>query len=63
MIELLKEMMRNGFKVYLVNPKFHCSIFEDNASALEIDRTHKYRPRIKHLNIRLHHFRNYVTRG
>ena len=26
-------------------------------------RTHKYRPRTKHLNVRLHHFRDYVTRG
>ena len=63
MIELLKEMKRNGFKVDLANPKVHCSVFEDNTGALEIARTHKYRPRTKHLNICLHHFRDYVTRG
>ena len=24
---------------------------------------HKYRPRTKHLNVKLHHFRVYVSRG
>ena len=47
----------------LANPKVHCSVFEDNTGALEIARTHKYRPRTKHLKIRLHHFCNYVTQG
>ena len=28
MIELLKEMKRNGFKVELANPEVHCSVFE-----------------------------------
>ena len=63
MIELLKEMKRNGFKVDSANPKVHCSVFEDNTGALEIARNHKYRPRTKHLNICMHHIRNYVTRG
>ena len=63
MIELLKEMTRNGFKVDLANPKVHFSVFEDNTGALEIARTHKYRPKTKHLNICLHHFRDYLTRG
>ena len=63
MIEILKEMKYKGFKVDSANPKVHCSEFEDNTGALEIARTRKYRPRTKHLNIRLHHFRDYVTRG
>ena len=54
-------MKRNGFKVDSANPKVHCSVFEDNTGALEIARTHKYRPRTKHLNIRLHHFWDYMT--
>ena len=56
-------MKRNGFKVESANSKVHCSVFEDNTGALEIARTHKYRPRTKHLKICLHHFRNYVTQG
>jgi hypothetical protein len=31
--------------------------------ALEIAKTHKYRPRTKHLNVKLHHFQDYVNRG
>ena len=26
-------------------------------------KNHKYRPRTKHLNVRYHHFRDYVERG
>ena len=25
--------------------------------------THKYRPRTKHLNVKLHHFRDYIDSG
>ena len=63
MIEIFKEMKRNVFKVDSANLKVYCSVFEDNTGALEIARIHKYRPRTKHLNISLHHFRDYVTRG
>ena len=40
-----------------------CKVFEDNSGAIEMARTHKYRPRTKHLNVKLHHFRDYVSRG
>ena len=33
------------------------------SGALDIAKIHKYRPRTKHLNVKLHHFRDYVTRG
>ena len=39
-----------------------CKVFEDNSGALEIAVNHKYRPRTKHLNVKLHHFRDCVTR-
>ena len=38
-------------------------MFEDNAGAIEMTTNHKYRPRTKHLNVRLHHFRKYVSSG
>lgn len=41
----------------------HCKVFEDNSGALEIAKIHKYRPRTKHLSVKLHHFHDYVTRG
>jgi hypothetical protein len=36
---------------------------EDNSGALEILKKAKYRPRTRHLLVKLHHFRDYVTRG
>ena len=62
-MELLKEMKSLKFPVMEIIPKLHCRVFEDNSGALEMARTHKYRPRTKHLNVKLHHFRDYVTRG
>jgi len=44
-------------------PTVHCRVFEDNSGALEIATIHKVRPRTKHLNVQLHHFRQYVDQG
>ena len=46
-----------------VKPKLFLKVYEDNAGAIEIATNHKYRPRTKHLNIRLHHFRQYIESG
>jgi len=43
--------------------KVHCKVFEDNSGAIEMAKKDKYRPRTKHLNCRLHHFRAYVDSG
>ena len=59
-IELLKEMKKEGFDVTGAKAKVHCKVFEDNSGALEMAKTHKFRPRTKHLNVKLHHFRRYV---
>ena len=62
-MELLREMKANGFPIFKTKPKIHCKVFEDNSGALEMAKNHKFRPRTKHLNVKLHHFRDYVTRG
>ena len=59
-MELLKEMRNEGFDVTGTKAKVHCKVFEDNSGALEMAKTHKFRPRTKHLNVKLHHFRRYV---
>ena len=59
-VELLKEMKRKGFAVAHTKAKMHCKAFEDNGGAVEIARVPKCRPRTKHLNCELHHFRSYV---
>ena len=61
-MELLKEMSQQGIEVRSTQAKIHCKVFEDNSGALEMAKNHKYRPRTKHLNVKLHHFRDYVMR-
>ena len=61
-IETLKELItRNIYESNRVG-KVHCMVFEDNSGALEMAKVHKYRPRTKHLAVKLHHFRDYVDR-
>ena len=55
-------MKLQGFPITSTT-KVKCKVFEDNSGALEMATTHKYRPRTKHLNVKLHHFRDYVSRG
>ena len=61
-MELLKEMKQMDYPVESSQAQVHCRVFEDNSGALEMAKVHKYRPRTKHLNVRLHHFRDYVER-
>jgi len=63
LIELLHEAKRHGFNVNAQTPKVHCHVFEDNSGAIEIAKFPKFRPRTKHLNNRLFHFRSYVDRN
>jgi hypothetical protein len=42
-------------------PTIKCHVFEDNSAALEIAKVPKMRPRTRHLNSVLHHFRNEVA--
>ena len=60
-MEMLKEMKQRGFPIETAKAEALCEAFEDNSGALEIARTHKFRPRTKHLNVKLHHFRSYVV--
>ena len=57
---LLKEAPQHGILNITCTPNIHCKVFEDNNGALEMAKIHKHRPQTKHLNIRLHDFRDYV---
>ena len=59
-MELIREMRRMKFPISKVTPELHCKVFEDNSGALEMAKNQKYRPRTKHLNVKYHHFRDYV---
>lgn len=63
MMQLLTEMKEHRIPVINDSPKVYCKVFEDNSGALEMAKIHKYRPRTKHLNVKLHHFRSYVESG
>jgi Reverse transcriptase (RNA-dependent DNA polymerase) len=62
-MDLLKEIKSHGTKIPSCVAKVHCRLYEDNSGALEILKKAKYRPRTRHLLVKLHHFRDYVTRG
>ena len=57
------ELQQHGFAVNSTAPKVTCKVFEDNSGTLEMARVHKFRPRTKHINTKLHHFRSYVESG
>ena len=62
-MESLKELSTFGVDIPKSNSEIYCTVFEDNSGAIEMATHHKYRPRTKHLNVKLHHFRDYVSRG
>ena len=62
-MNLLREMESNGYPVLGESPIVKCTVFEDNSGALEMAKEHKFRPRTKHINNKLHHFRWYVEKG
>ena len=47
-------------KSHPATPKIHCTIFEDNSRALEMERTPKICPHTKHINNAYHHFHEYT---
>jgi len=62
-IELLKEFKTMGFSIHSSDPIVRCTVFEDNSGALEMAREPKFRPRTKHINNKMHHFRWHVAAG
>ena len=62
LMALMKEARKQGFDI-APKASIHCTAFEDNTGALEMARVPKMRPRTKHLNIKYHHFREYVKKG
>jgi hypothetical protein len=62
-MDLLEEMKSMGVPIGSSQARVHCRLYEDNSGALEILKKAKYRPRTRHLLVKLHHFRDYVMRG
>ena len=63
LMNIVREMKEHGFDVKGTHPKIHCKAFEDNSGALTIANVPKARPRTKHINVKYHFFRQFVTSG
>jgi hypothetical protein len=57
---LLNELSDHGLIQHIGTSKVRCTVFEDNASCLELALAPKMRPRTKHINIKYHHFRSHI---
>jgi hypothetical protein len=44
-------------------PKFYCTVWEDNRSCIKVAESPKFTPRTKHIALKYHHFRRYVSDG
>jgi len=62
-MQLLEELKSHKIHIYSTEPKVYCKAFEDNSGALEISRLPKMRPRTKHINLKYHHFCEFVCLG
>ena len=63
LIYILNKMKEYGLDINVSTPTITHSVFKDNSGALKIATTNKFRLRTKHINIKLHHFRNYIFRS
>jgi len=62
-MELVKELKDQGYDMVSTQPMVHCQVFDDNSGTLEIAKVPKMRPWTKHINVKFHHFWDYVDRG
>ena len=45
------------------NTNFFCTVWEDNRSTIKVAEIPKLTPRIKHIALKYHHFRRFVSNG
>jgi hypothetical protein len=62
-MDLIDEASSLGFNVAPPETKVLCNLFCDNTGAVELIRLPKIRPRTKHINSKMHHFREHVASG
>ena len=62
-MDLLDEARSHGLMVAAPQTKILCKLFCDTSGAVELIRLPKIHPRTKHINSKLHHFREHVASG
>ena len=55
-MRLMLEMKDKGFVKRVNTPAIQCTMFEDNAGAIEMAMVPKVRARTKHIHVKYHHF-------
>ena len=45
------------------DPNFFCTVWEDNQSTIKVVESPKFTPRTKHIALKYHHFRKFVSNG
>ena len=61
-IQLMKEIA-SMFGLLTRKPVFKCKVWEDNDSCITVAKAPKFTPRTKHIAIKYHHFRSFVSEG
>ena len=59
----LMEEIASTFGLLTRKPVFKCTVWEDNDSCIVVARSPKFTPRTKHIAIKYHHFRSFVSDG
>ena len=61
-LNLMKEIA-GIFGLLTRKPVFRCTVWEDNESCITVAKSPKFTPRTKHIAIKYHHFRHFVSDG
>eukprot|EP00957_Ditylum_brightwellii_P210736 15365327-Ditylum_brightwellii.AAC.3 len=61
-MSLLEELSKI-FDLHMSKPEILCKVFEDNKSCIAIAKMYKFSPRTKHIALKYHHFKMFVTDG
>ena len=59
----LMQEISDIFPISDKKPIFKCTVYEDNESCIKVAKSPKFTLRTKHIAIKYHHFRQYVTDG
>ena len=59
-MQLLKELS-TIMNFHIPEPEIFCKVFEDNRICISIAESQKFSPRAKHISLKYHHLRKFVT--
>ena len=57
----LMQEIEEFLPVKKTEPKFFCTVWEDNRSCIKVAESPKFTPRTKHIALKYHHFRQFVS--